>query len=247
MSKAQTLTAPADTAATAAIAAASVIPSAPPFCPPWQKFRSPATNPPGFWTAVGHDVWTGGIVMQLGTTPHGPATPLTRSSLQAGYHWQGYLCSGWHSITIRFQFGPVTLHQNGGTVTGKVYAHLGGPLELPIRERRHFNKSAAVVSKGCVYVTINAYLEDAGTYKLLLGGQLDSEYSCSANPYGEIICSRIEVTHCPPFFQAVGAAQGVAPAELLEAQPPAEGKVALIDIDLAKEPRISLVPGVQNL
>jgi hypothetical protein len=244
MSKTQTQTQPS---AAEAVAIASVIPSAPPFYPPWQKFRTPATNPAGFWTAVGHDVWTGGIVMQLGTIPHGPTTPQTWGALQAGYHWQGYLCSGWHSITVRFQFGPVTLHQNGGTITGKVYASLGGPLEFPIRSRRHFNQSAAVISKGCVYVTINAYLEDAGTYTLRLGGQLNSGYSCSANPYGEIICSRIEVTHCPPSFQAVGAAKGVAPAALPETQPFKEGEVALIDIDLEKEPRVSLVPGVQGL
>ena len=227
--------------APAAIAAASVIPGTPPFCPPWQKFRSPTTNPPGFWTAVGHDIWTGGIVMQLGAVQHGPATPLTRGSLQAGYHWQGYLCAGWHSLTVRFQFGPVSLGQSGGTVTGKVYANLGGALELPIRERQHFHKSAAAISKGYVYVTINACLENAGTYKLFLGGQLDSEYSCAASPYGEIIVARTEVTHCGPAFQALGAAQGVAPVEILQLQPAFDdADVQLIDIDPANEPRLAV-------
>ena len=75
----------APTAAADAIAAiGSGIPTAPPFCPPWQKFRSPATSPPGFWTAVGHDIWTGGLVMQLGTPAHPSTTPLTFGSLSAG-------------------------------------------------------------------------------------------------------------------------------------------------------------------
>lgn len=242
MSQTQTVTVPAPAGDIAALA--SGLPAAPPFCPPWQKFRSPATNPPGFWTAVGHDIWTGGLVMQLGTVAHGSTTPLTRGSLSAGYFWQGYLCAGWHSLTFRFQLGPVTLRPNGGSISGKVFASLGGPSELPLRERKNFYRSAAAVSGTCIYLTINAYLEDPGTYKVYLGGQLDSEYACAASPYGEIIASRIEVTHCGPAFQALGAAQGVAPVEVLELQPVEDADVQLIDIVPEKEPRLAPVQGV---
>jgi hypothetical protein len=239
----KTQTQPSAAALDAAVG--SGIPAAPPFCPPWQKFRSPATNPPGFWTAVNHDIWTGGLVLQLGTVPHGSTTPLTYGSLSAGYFWQGYLCAGWHSLTVRFQLGPVTLRPNGGSISGKVFASIGGPAELPLRERKNFYKAAAVASGACIYLTINAYFEEAGTYKLYLGGQLDSSYSCSASPYGEIIASRIEVTHCGPGFQAVGAAQGVAPVELLELQPAELEDVKLIEINPEKEPRVApIVQGV---
>ena len=234
----QTLATPTPADALAA-AAASVIPTAPPFCPPWQKFRSPAANPPGFWTAVNHDIWTGGFVMQLGTAPHSATAPLTNGTLQVGWFWQGYLNAGWNSLTVRFQLGPVTLRANGGAVAAKVYANLGGPLEVPIRERKHFHRMSAVSSGACIYLTINADLEESGTYKLYLGGQLDSSYACAASPYAEIICARTEVTHCGPAFQALGAAQGVAPVEVLELQPVQEKDVKLIDIDPAKEPRLA--------
>ena len=242
MSQTQTLSPTADAVA----AAASGIPAAPPFCPPWQKFRSPATNPPGFWTAVGHDIWTGGLVIQLGTAAHPSTAPLTRGSLQAGWYWQGYLNAGWNSLTVRFQLGPVTLRPNGGSVAGKVYANLGGPAEVLPRERQHFHRMAAAVSGACTYLTINAYLENSGTYKLYLGAQIDSEYACAASPYGEIIVARTEVTHCGPAFQALGAAQGVAPMEGLELQPVFEdADVKLIDINPEKEPRaIPVVQGV---
>jgi hypothetical protein len=245
MSQTQTVTTPA---AADALALGSGIPAAPPFCPPWQKFRSPATNPPGFWTAVGHDIWTGGLVMQLGTPAHPSTAPLTFGSLSAGYFWQGYLCAGWHSLTVRFQLGPVSLGAHGGSVSGKVFASLGGPSELPLRERVNFYRSAAAASGACIYLTINAYLENPGTYKMYLGGQIDSQYACAASPYGEIIVSRTEVTHCGPAFQALGAAQGVAPEGLLEAQPAEafdEKAVQLIDINPEKEPRaIPVVQGV---
>lgn len=241
----QQQTAVATPTADALAAIGSGVPAAPPFCPPWQKFRSPATNPPGFWTAVGHDIWTGGLVMQLGTAAHPSTAPLTFGSLSAGYFWQGYLCAGWHSLTVRFQLGPVSLGPHGGSVSGKVFASLGGPSELPLRERVNFYRSAAAASGACIYLTINAYLENPGTYKMYLGGQIDSQYACAASPYGEIIVARTEVNHCGPAFQAAGAAQGVAPVEALELQPFREKDVKLFDINPEKEPRVA--PFVQGV
>jgi hypothetical protein len=193
-------------AATAdALTATTLVPNAPPFIDPWKKFRSPATNPPGFWTAVKHDAWTGGFVMQMGTVPHSASTPPTSGVLLVGYQWDGYLPEGQQSLIARFQLGPVSKLARGGQVQANVFLQLRGPIG-------QFFDEAPAVRDGIVYLKINPPVAlRAGLHQIRVGAYIANSYAGTADPYAEIINNRTELLYCPPYLQAAGAAQGVQP------------------------------------
>jgi len=190
----------------AAVAAATTpLPNAPPFVDPWKKLRIPAGNPPGFWTAVKHDPWTGGFVMQMGTVPHSANTPPTSDVLVVGYQWDGNLPDGQQSFLARFQLGPVSKLARGGQVQANLFLQLRGPIG-------QFFEEAVAVTNGIVYLRINPPVPlRTGQYQIRVGGYIASSYAGAADPYAEIINNRTEFLYFPPNTLAAGAAQGMQP------------------------------------
>jgi hypothetical protein len=177
--------------ATASLIPTSV-PSGPPFTSPWAKFRNPPTDPAGFWSAVGHDAMVGGLVLQLGTQPHGATAPSTSGSMYIGYQWEGYLPAGIPNITVRFHLGPVSVRPNGGNVSTLLVAQLFGPQgQLADVEQPPANRAD---SWWALRITSPILLQ-AGQYRLRFGVGLVSQYQGSAAPYGEIIVKDSSVTY----------------------------------------------------
>ena len=181
MSKLDTATAHAALAANAA----TPVPSAPPFTAPWGRFRNPPQDPPGYWSAIRHDVWNGSFVMQLGTLPHPATSPQTNGSLFVGYQWMGYLPAGRHNFTVRVHLGPVSQRPNGGQVQAFLLAQLFGPqgqladfIDLP---------ASRFDSYWSLRVTAPTVLK-AGNYTFRFGGGIVSSFQRDQTPYGEIIC-----------------------------------------------------------
>ena len=184
----------------AAAAAGTVQLIAPPFP---GRVSTPA--PPGFWIAAGNrDVWSGGVVMQMGTQPHSPATAPTAGQLYVGYQWQGVLEPGFYTFQVRFDVVSVSRGTRGG---GSLQTCLFTKLEGPGISRPSY-KFLEVSGGGICYMAESVFAIAAGTYALQVGGFIGSFYQGSQDPYAEIILRRTEVVRSRGFagsqVQALG-------------------------------------------
>ncbi len=168
------------------------VPSGPPFSAPWAKFRNPPTDPAGFWSAVRHDAMVGGLVLQLGTQPHGATAPATSGTLYIGSQWEGYLPAGIPNITVRLHLGSVSVRPSGGSVSTLLLAQFFGPQgQLAAVAQPPANPGD---SWWVLRVTSPAALQ-AGQYTLRFGAALICQFQGSAAPYGEIIVKDSSVTY----------------------------------------------------
>ncbi|HVS00560.1 MAG TPA: hypothetical protein VMW27_28315 [Thermoanaerobaculia bacterium] len=206
---------------TAATAAELV---APPFTS-WSKFASPPSA--GFWTAVGHDVPNGGIVMQLGAQRHPPTAPLTSGKLLAGYLRSMRLKPGYHTFTVRSEVLSVSRGlRGGGQLQTQIFLDILGP-NAP---RAQYQE---VFGGGVCYLSLSVLVFLEATYTVIVGGRIDSLYQGSEDPYAEIIVRRNEVIHHrPAWVQSTSTAALAASEESFE---PFDDKGLRIDEITPKE------------
>ena len=144
----------------------------------WQQV--PCPDPQGCWTYCTLNDDTGFALLQMGTDPHPPTTPL-----RICWSWTGWkkphVYAGWNTVFCAvLRTGPVTVRGNGGTCVPRAFISLhpeggGRPIE-----------NSVILSSNRTHV-VCAVAPRPGYYTVGVSINIRSAFQGSADPYCEII------------------------------------------------------------
>jgi len=189
----------------------------------YSAFKSGAA-PQGFWSAIGHDVTRGGVVVQLGGTPPPPSSLGSFGLAYAGYQYQFTTPSNsyfsYYIFQARFNPGPVS-NRNTGNYVG-TYCEIRfpdipqTPGTYPVMQRQQ------VVSNTPVSLTVASFLAPGKTYRVQVLAAVDIiRYHPTQIPYGEVILKDIDLQLTQYNYPSAPAqkGKGAQAAQMPESEP----------------------------
>lgn len=181
--------------------------------------------PQGFWSAVGHDVTRGGVVVQLGGTPPPPSNNGSFGLAYAGFQYQFTTPANsyflYYIFRATFNPGPVS-NRNPGNYVG-TYCEIRFP-DIPQAPGTYpVMQQQQVVSNTPLSLTVASFLAPGKTYRVQVLAAVDIiRYHPTQIPYGEVILKSTDLQLTQYNYPAAPALKGKgakAAAQMPESEP----------------------------